>query len=817
MRFHGPPAMNDLRYALRQLVKSPTFTAVAVLSLAIGIGACSVVFSWIQRTLVDTVPGARDPGQLVVLASRHVSGKISDTLSLPDAQDIGAETNIVQGVFASQIEAIGVRLGNDPEWLWAQATTANFFDILGVRPTLGRGFRADEDDAPGGNGVVVISHGLWSRRFAADPGVLGRVVEIGRRPFTVIGVAPEGFRGTMGGLAFDLWIPVSMSSEHANLAHALTARGIRWLHTMARLREGVSIRQAQAAVDTVMRRLEAAHPNSNRNVGVAVLPVWRSPWGAQGLLLPLLLALAAMATLLLVLVIANVANLLLARATARETEMSVRIALGAGAARLMRQVLVESLVLAAVGGVAGCGAAFALRRGLLWCMPATYLPVRLESDIDARVLAFTALVTLVTGLLFGLAPAWRATQTNIADSLKSGGRSGSGSRQGHRLRQSLVVAEVAVAVVLLVGMALCARSFDKARGVYVGFDPSHVWIAGFRLPPGTFSPEQAADFYRRLRTDLERLPGVTSVAFADWLPLGFEGGSSTSFAVPGYVPAPGENVESGVSVVSSDYFRTLNAPIVDGREFDARDQRASPAVVIVNEELARRYLPGRNPLGLTLQVWGIPRTIVGIAKTGRYRSLNEPPRSYLYLPLEQIGDHTLAVILRTQGDSAGLIPAIERVATHIDPLARPMASSSMTEYMGAAYLVPKTAAMLLGVLGIAALFLSSLGIYGVIATSVGRRIREVGIRMALGAERPSIHRLFLHQGFRLVGIGTVLGLLVSLASGRLLGRLLVDISSLDPVSYATALPVLGLITLLACWIPARKAAAVDPIEALRND
>ncbi|MGE3313424.1 MAG: ADOP family duplicated permease, partial [Limisphaerales bacterium] len=676
--------MNDLKFAFRQLLKNPGFTAVAVLSLAIGIGACAIAFSWIQGVLIDTIPGAQDPGRLVVLASRHASGRISDTLSLPDITDLAAESRLFEGVIGSQIEAVNVRIDREPEWLWAQPATANYFQVLGVRPSLGRGFRPEEADAPGGNPVVVISHGLWQRRFNGDPGVLGRSIEIARRSFTVIGVAPAEFAGTMGGLAFDLWYPVTMSNDHEDISRALTSRGNRWLHTVARLQKGVSRSQAQAAVNLVMGRLEEAHPNSNRNMGVAVLPVWKSPWGAQGLLLPLLTALGAMAVLLLLLVIANVANLLLARATARESEMSVRLALGARTGRLLRQVLIESLVLASLGGMAGCLVALTLRRSLLWLFPPTYLPIRLDFDLDIRVLAFTAVTTLVTGVLFGLVPGLRATRVNISDTLKAGGRSGAGTRQAFRLRQALVVAEVAAAVVLLIGMILCVRSLDRARSQYVGFDPHHVWLAGFRLPPGAYSPEEAAAFYRRLRTELQRIPSVQSVALADWLPLGFEGGSSTAFKVPGYQPAPGENVEAGASIISADYFRTLDAPILDGREFDSRDQKESPAVVIINAELARRYFPDRNPLGLTIEVWGKSRTIVGVARTGRYRSLNEPPRAYLFLPLEQVGDHTLTAVLRTSGDPTLIANDVERAAMAVDARTRPVAAIAMTEYMGAA-------------------------------------------------------------------------------------------------------------------------------------
>jgi len=809
--------MQDLRYALRQLLKSPSFTLVAVLSLAIGIGACTLTFSWILRVLVDAIPGAQQPDRLVVLASRHTNGRIGDTLSLPDVTDLAAHSNVFRGILCSQMEAVSARIGPDPEWLWAQPVTANFFEVLGVRPILGRGFQPDEDDHPGGDNVVVLSHGLWSRRFGGDPGVLGRSVEIGRRVFTVIGVAPADFRGTMGGLGFDLWYPVTMSNEHHDPARILSSRGIRWLHTIARLNDDVRLDQAQAATDIVTRQLEAAHPNSNRNFGVAVLPVWRSPWGAQGALLPLLAALATMAALLLALVIANVANLLLARATARECEMSVRLALGASSRRLIRQVLVESIVLATAGGLAGCALAALLRKSLLSFLPASYLPIQLDFRIDTRVIVFTALTTLATGILFGLAPAWRAARANISDSLKAGGRTGTGSRHGLRLRQSLVVAEVAAAAILLVGMTLCARSFDRARRLYVGFEPAQVWVAGFRLPHAHYSEPQAAEFYDRLRQRLEEIPAVRSVAFSDWLPLGFEGGSSTSFSVPGYTPAPGENVDAGISQVSHRYFETLQLPIVSGRPFDARDQPDAPPVVVINQEFARRYFHGRDPLGLPIDLWGRSRTVVGVARTGKYRSLNEPPRSYVYIPVEQTGDHTLAAVIRTEGNPAPIAASIERVAATLDPHARPMASMPMTHYMAAAYMIPRTAASLIAILGAAALFLSALGIYGVIATSVGRRTREVGIRMALGANRASVLRLFLLQGLRLVATGAAVGVAASLAGGRLLAQLLVDVSAFDPWSYAAALPVLAAIAVLACWIPARNAAAVDPIQALRNE
>jgi len=809
--------MNELRHAFRQHLKSPGFTAIAVLTLSLGIGACALVFSWIRTVLLDTIPGARQPSRLVVLAERHVSGTIFDTLSLSDIRDLREATNLFAGIAGSQMEAATLRIDREPEWVWVQPATANFFDVLGITPVLGRGFLPGEDETARGNPVTVISHRLWQRRFGSDPGVIGRTVEIARRPFTIIGVAPAAFRGTMGGLGFDLWIPISMTSQHRDLAGALTRRDWRWIHTIARLRDGVTLAQARAGTDLAMRRLEAAYPDTNRDVGTTVLPLWKSPWGAQSSLLPLLTALAGVSGLLLLLVIANVANLLLARATSREGEMAVRVALGAGTGRLIRQVLIESLVLATLGGLLGTGFAALGSRMLLGLLPVTYLPIALEFPINASVLGFTALVTLGTGLLFGLVPAWRAAQAGLADTLKAGGRSGGSSRHSHRLRQTLVVTEVAAALVLLVGMTLCARSFEEARKLNVGFDPEHVWIAGFRLPPGAYSPEEYQAFYRRLRTELAGLPGVKAVGLADWLPLGFEGGSSTGFEVPGYQPTAGENVNAGTSIVGTGYFEAFAIAPTRGRVFDDRDRQGSTPAIIINEQLARRYFGGRDPIGLPLKLWGVTRTVVGVVPTGKYRTLNEAPRNYLYVPVEQIGHPTLAAVIRTEGAPETVASSVERVARALDPSVRPVAAMPMIQFMAAAYVVPRTAATLLTILGAIAVLLSSLGIYGVIAWSVSRRVREVGVRMALGASRREVAWMFIRQGLRLVGLGLAAGLVGAVLAGRALGSLLVNLSANDPVTYLLAVPLLVGIALLACWVPARRACAVEPIAALRTD
>jgi predicted permease len=808
--------MNDLKFAFRQLLKNPGFASVAVLTLALGIGANTIVFSWIRAVLLDAVPGARDGSRLVVLCPRHVSGKLTDTTSVPDNRDLAAETNIFAGVTGSRYDAMSLRLGNEIEWIWAESTTANFFDVLGVGPALGRFFLPDEDTHPGGDSVVILSHELWQKRFGGDPRVFGRVVEIASRPFTVVGIAPANFHGGMGGLRFDLWIPITMTTEFNDTAEALNRRNWRFLHTYARLQPGVTLARAQAAASTVMRRLEQEYADTNRDTGIAVLPVWKSPWGGQSAFLPLLRSLAVVASLLLLLVAANVANLLLARATVRQQEIAVRLALGAKRVRLIRQLLTESVLLSGFGGLLGCLFA-AWGVGLIFKLlpPVPHLPLGYDMHLNATVLFFSAIVTVVTGILFGLAPALQAARTNLNDTLKQAGRTGASGLHNHRLRSSLVVCEVALAVVLLVGMTLCARSLQQAHKIDRGLDPQNVWAAGFRLPPAGYDDERTRNTYHRLREKLADLPGVESVALADWLPLGLEGGSSTRFAVDGYQPASGEAMSAGVSTVSPDYFRTLRIPIPAGREFAERDDAQAARVVVINQLFADRYFSGRNPLGLKIDFWSREWTVVGVAKNGKYRSLNEPPQPFIYVCEPQISDRSLAAIVRTTGDPRGIARAVERTAVAVDPLLKPVAALTMTEYTAGAFTISRMAATLLTALGAVALILATLGIYGVMACSVNQRTREIGVRMALGAQRGDVLRVFVMQGMKLAGLGVLVGVVGTMGAAQVLSTLLIGVSASDPFTYLTVVALLVGVAFLACWLPARRAARVDPMEALR--
>lgn len=792
------------------------FTAVVTLSLAVGIGANTVVFTWIQAMLLDATPGVADRARLAVVCPRHKTAGLGETMSIPDIRSLAEQKNVFAGITASQMGAATLGTDETTEWVWSQFTLANYFDVLGVNMVLGRGFRPGEDQPGTGDLVAVISHGLWQRRFGGDPSVVGRVVQVNHRPVTIVGVASARFKGTMGALRFDLWAPLPVEVEATDLRERYERRGSHWVHTIARLAPGVSMSEAQAAAAIFASRLEKEFPDTNRDKSLAVLPLWKCPWGGQAVLLPVLRVLALVAGLLLFLVAANVASLLLTRAHRRRTEMAMRLALGASHYRMIRQLLTESLVLALLGGMCGTlGARWGMNL-LVEFIPPTYLPVAVEPRLNWLVLGATLAVTLLAGLLFGLAPALQSARTDLNETIKAGGR-GEASSPRHWLRGAFVVGEVALALVLLLGMGLCVRSLEKAGRTDLGLDPRQAFVAGFRISQHAGDDASIRSFYHRLRTEAAGLPGVEVSALTDWLPLGFEGGSSSTVQVPGYQPADGESMAVNHSIVSPNYFAALRIPVLQGREFAETDNPDAPRVIVVNEAFVARYLGNRNPLGLEIGIWGRQARIVGVAKNGKYRVLNEPVRPFLYRCQTQIPDRDLVLIVRARGDTANLAGLVERLAATIDSSLRPFAALPFQDYLGAAFTVPRIAATMRSVLGLLALRLAVLGIYAVIATSVNERTREFGVRVALGAQRSDLIRLVLRYGVSLTLVGLVLGAVAGLAASRALASLLIGIGPGDLLTWS-AVPLLLLgATGLACWRPVRRAAKVDPMVALRHE
>ncbi len=804
---------NDLRYGLRMLAKSPGFTAVAVLSLALGIGANTTVLCWMRTLLWRPLPGVADQGRIVVIVSNQGGGNVS----LFDLRDFAAMDKVFAGATASQTSPASLSIDHQLEWVHGQITTANYFDLLGVKPTLGRTFLPDEDRKPGGNPVLVLSERCWRRRFGADPSVVGRTVDLNRHRFTVIGVAPAEFRGTMTGNAFDFWAPLSMIQEvMAQHDESLTYRGSRPFHNLARLRPGVSVSQAQAAVDALGRNLAVAYPESNRYVSHRVLPYSQCPYGAQSVaqdVLPILMT-ASLGVLLIV--VANVANLVLARSVSRGKEIAIRLAAGAGRIRLIRQLLTETLLLTLLGGIGGILLASRAINVVGWFLPPARAPSARDFNLDGTTLGLTVLLAMATGLIIGLVPAIHTTRPRLSEVLKEGGRSSmAGVAHGH-LRHVLVVVEIALALVLLVGAGLCLQGLQKARQIKLGFEPSHVLVAGLRIGMNGYTEETGKVFYRQVQQRLAALPGVEEAALASWLPLGFGGCKGLDAHVEGYVPALGEDLTYQYVLISPRYFAAMKTPVVAGRDFTEADDGRAPLVAIVNEPFAERFWPGQEAVGRRFRSHGQWRTVVGVAKACKYNALNEDPQCFFFLPYQQrVPDLDLNVCLRTQGDPMAFAEIVRTTVRGLDPEVELCGTLALSEECRTAFLAQSITASLVAVLGATALLLAVLGVYAVMAYAVGQRTQEIGVRIALGATTSDVLCMVLRQGLVLAVAGVAAGLTLSLAVTRLLANFLYGVSALDPLTFIGVPLLLVLITLLACYVPARRAARIDPMEALR--
>jgi predicted permease len=818
--------LKDLRYGLRILAKHPGFTAVAVLSIAIGIAANTTVYTWIETFLLRPLPGVADGDRIAVLENIAPSGEYL-TSSYPDYLDYRAHTSALSGLTAFKDQPLVLGQGRETQRVWGEMVSGDFFEVLGVRPAAGRFFRPEEGRA-GGAPVAVLGNGLWRRRYASDPGVVGRTILVNRRPVTVVGIAPPDFLGAIVGLSYDLWVPLPVERQWAggNAGNAgndpLAQRLDRSLHLLGRLRAGTPLPAAQAEIHAVAEQLARAYPDLDQGIGATLRPIRQASYGAQSLLAPLLAILAGIASLVLLMVCANVANLLLARATARRRELGIRAALGGGRGRLIRQLLTESLLLSLLGGMVGLLAAFWMADSLVALLPPTQLPVAAMPGPDGRVLAGSLLLSLVAGLLFGTVPALQAAP-GAASSLLEGGRGTSAGRRPRSLRNLLVVAEVALATLVLAGAGLFLQAFERARAIHPGFAPEHVLLVG-GLNAGTagYDREAVRGFYRHLALRLAALPGASGVSLAERVPLGFDGGSWEEAGVEGYVPPPTENMKIFRNLVSPGYFSVLQIPLLAGRDFGPRDNESGAApVIVVNDTFARRYLAGVAPLGRHVRVWGRTATIVGVVATAKYRSLAEPPQPYLYAPLFQHLETGMEVVvhLRAVGNPGALLPAVRRTLLSLDPGLAGFTAIPMSEYIGAALFPERTGAAVLACLGAIALLLAALGLYGVVSYSVTERTHEIGIRMALGARREDVIREILGQGMRLVGAGVAVGALAAFGLSRVLAGALPGGSGspgADGGTFAAVALLLAGVALAANYVPARRATLVDPVEAIQR-
>jgi predicted permease len=812
--------LQDLRFALRSFRNRPTFAVVAILTIAIGIGANTTIFSWLRSLVLNPFPGAEEPERIVAIENTAPDGE-PITTSYLDFRDFRSNLSLVRSVTAYRGYLFSVGEAPNVERAWGEMASGGVFDMFGVKPEAGRFFSAEEqDDAQNAHAVVVISREFWKSHYRMDRSAIGSTLRINQTPLTIIGVAPEGFHGTHAGLDFDFWVPLTMYGQMTHTGTwMLQDRNTRNFMLLARLAPGVSIDQARGEVLALAHRLGEEEADSNQGVGATVLPVWQSHFGTQAMLLTPVAILMGTGGVVLLIVCANLANLLLARATGRQQEFSIRLALGAKPVRLAIQLLTETLLIALVGSICGLFLANWLGGALRWLLPAVTQPVMLAPPLDGQIFAFTALLAIIVTVVAGLVPALHSARANINEALKQGGRSGGSGIQAHRLRGLMVISEVALAVVTLVGAVLFVKSFERARAVDPGFSADGVALAQFDFSTSGYDAQQTDTFCRRMRERLEQLPGVTAVSYDDSVPLGFHGGNWETLQVEGYVPGPNENMKIYRDLVSPGYFDSMKIPLVEGRDFDWHDDPTTQKVMIVNQEFARRFVPNRNAIGHKVHGWGEWFTIVGVAKDSKYHSVTDNPQPYFYIPIRQIfrPEYGLTFHVRTSGTVSEAIASLRREAAAVDPAITIFDAEPMREYISASLFGAKITANLLSLLSCIGLLLAAMGLYGVMAYSVAQRTREFGVRVAMGARQRDILGLILRESARLTLFGTTAGLILAALSTRIVANQIYSVSPLDPLTFCGVGLVLMAVAFAASYVPAHRAAKVDPIVALRYE
>ena len=810
---------SDLRYALRRLLAAPGFTAVAVLSLALGIGANTTIFSVVNALLLRPI-AAPEPERLVTVHATDRDGRGFHSFSHPDYVDYRAGTRALAGLAAAGFAITTMGRGDAAEVSAGMLVSGNYFDVLGVRPALGRAFLAEEDRAPGAHPVVVLGHALWERRFAADPAAVGREVTINARPFTIVGVMPATFGGHVIGPRVDFWAPVAMQPQLRPGGSVVADRGSAWLELIGRLAPGATPAAAAAELDAVGRRLDADFPRGDDRVRrVAVLPA--KPLFAQqrGAVAGFTAMLMGVVGLVLLAACANLASLLLARAVARQREIAVRVALGATRFRLVRQLLTESVVLALAGGAVGVLLASWMTDALVAFKPPIPVAIALDLSADGRVLAFTLLLSLATGVLFGLAPALGSTRPDVVAGIKDGGDA-TAPLGRRRLRATILGAQIAVSIVLLVGAGLFVRSLAHARRLDPGFATGRMLLATVDPALVGYAAPQRRALVRALGERVRAHPRLERASAAPGVPLGLDA-NATRIWVEGGADVRGRGtLSAGYNSVLPGYFATMGIALLAGRDLTAADDSGAAPVAIVSEAFARRVWPDGRAVGRRLRddPGGPWREVVGVVRDVKYGRLTEDPAPYLYLPYAQGGGGDATLHVRTRGaDPLALLPAVRRELQALDRNIPLVGVKSMEQHMRISLFPARVAGAVLGAFGALAVVLAAVGVYGVVAFAVGRRTREIGIRMALGAPAAAVARLVVRQELRPVAVGATVGLVAAAALARLVGAFLYGVAPGDPLTFAGVAALLALVAALSSWLPARRAAHVDPAAALRAE
>src|SRR5579863_852511 len=809
----------DIRFSIRSLRKSPGFTAVVVLTLALGIAANTTVLSWISATLLNPIPGVAHTSDLVTVMRGDRTDHPTPPFSYPDLRDLSERTQTFSGILAYHDDYISLTSAAKPERLYGALTTANYFDVLGVRPILGRTFLPEEGTPPARAAVVVIGYAVWQNHFAGDPQIVGKTIQINRHPYSVIGVAPRDFTGCAPGLRAELWIPLSMDRDVWGFNRP-DYRGIFWLIVLGKLRPGVAKNQAQAELNLLMREIAERFPEDHRDSPneISLDPLWRSPFGINGYLYKVLPMLMGLAGVLLLLACANVASLLLVRSVGRRREIAIRLGMGASRYQIIRQFLIESLLLGLLGGTAAIVITVWTSNSLVAFFPPSNLPLRTDAHVDQRVLFVTIAVSILAAIISGVLPALRSSSLPVQSVLKEEATNVSLTLHKGRLLSGLVVAQISLSLVLLVCAGLFTRSLQKAQQSDPGFESSHLLLASYELSPAGYTRATSVAFDRQVLDRLSALPGVESVTLADFSPLSFS--IHTDYLqIEGYVPQPHESMEISRAIVGPNYFRTLRTSVISGREFTAADTAESQRVAVVNQAFVDRYWPGANALGKQVTDWGDRFTIVGVARNAKYRLLTYPNEPVVYFPIYQASSPTQdnTIHIRTTGDPLTMASSVEETIHQLNPEMPLFNVNPLTVTMQLGTLFGRIAATFAGSFGLLAMLLAAVGIYGVVAYSTRQRTREIGIRMALGAQKGSIYSLVLGQGFRLTLAGLVLGTAFAVAFTRLLKAQLFGVSETDAITFASVGLLLAVVALVECHIPARRATRVDPMVALRHE
>ena len=805
--------VRDLRYSVAHFRRAPGFIAAVVLTLALGIGLNTAIFSLVNALLLKPLPVPASD-RLASVYTSDFSGPPHGSSSYPDYLDFrDSSRDVFSGLAAYSMEEMNLSDRDVSDRVQGHVVTSNYFALLGVPVARGRSFEANEE------GTAIISHAVWQRMWGGREDVLGRTIAVNGRPAVVIGIAPPGFTGLLRGLPADLWLPLERQPQHVERT---TVRGSRWLMVVGRLAEGVELPRAQAALGAIAVQLHRAYPQEwtdlkGQGRRVTVQPANQSlVFVERSEVVQFMSVLMAVVGIVLLLACVNVANLLLARATARSREMAIRLSVGAGRARVVRQLLTENLLLSTLAGVAGLLVALGATTLLVRLQPPLPLRVAFDLSPDVRVLGFTAIASLVTALLFGLLPAIRMTRPDLTTALKGATSDASENRlRLGSLRNALVAVQIALSVLLVVGAGLSVLSLIRASAIDVGFEPRNVVIASLGAGRQGYDEARARGFFHQLQERIETLPGVRSTALAEIVPLGFDR-QRTRVALQGYTPRDGEDMEINFNVVSPRYFETMRIPVVQGREFEDTDREGAPGVAIVNEALVRRYWPDGVAIGKQIRRGQTELTVVGVTADGKYRSLSEQPLPYVYLSLGQRQERNVSLHVRTDRAPAAVSSAIRAVVRELDPDLPLTDLRTLEDHLGIVLMPLRAVATLLGAFGALALGLAVVGIYSVMAYSVSQRTREVGIRMALGARVGDVLALILRQGLVVVAIGLVVGTATAAGVTRYAASLFHGVSPTDPMTFAGALGLLGVAGLAAALVPALRAARLHPSETLRQ-